>query len=366
MKVALVHDYLNQAGGAEKVLKVLQAIFPEAPIFTLLYDEKKLGHIFPAQKVRSSFIQQLPFGRTKYKWFLLAMPAAIESFDLSGYDLVISSASAFAKGVITRPGTQHFCYCHTPTRYLWSDTHSYIEELSYSKLIKKFLPYFLTRLRLWDRLAADRPDHLIANSRTVQKRIKKYYNRESDLIQPPVETDKFKISGQLGNYYLIGGRLVPYKRYDLAVQAFNKLGIPLKIFGEGPELDKLKKMAKDNIEFLGKVDDEQLVELYSRCLAFIHPQEEDFGITAVEAMASGRPVIAYGSGGALETVIDGVTGKFFDEQTWEALADAVIRFKPEDYNPPAIREHARKFDVEVFKRKIKDYIEEKTKQGRLL
>lgn len=366
MKVALVHDYLNQAGGAEKVLRVLQAIFPEAPIFTLLYDEKKLGHIFPADKVRPSFIQKMPFGQTKYKWFLLLMSSAIENFNLSDYDLVISSSSAFAKGVITRPKTIHLCYCHTPTRYLWSDTHQYIEELSYSKLIKKFLPCFLTRLRLWDRLAADRPDYFVANSQEVQKRIKKYYNRASDLIHPPVETNKFKIAESLGNYYLIGGRLVPYKRYDLAVQAFNKLGLPLRIFGEGPELDKLKKIAKDNIEFLGKVNDEQLAELYSQCLAFIHPQEEDFGITAVEAMASGRPVIAYGAGGALETVIDGMTGKFFDEQTWESLADAVIRFKPEDYNPQAIREHAKKFDVEVFKQKIRDYVEEKMRQGRLL
>lgn len=366
MKVALVHDYLNQAGGAEKVLKILQEIFPVAPIFTLLYDENKLGHIFPVNKVKPSFIQRLPFGRTKYKWFLMAMPAAIENFNLSDYDLVISSASAFAKGVVTRPETLHLCYCHTPTRYLWSDTHSYIEELSYNRLIKKFLPYFLTRLRLWDRLAADRPDHFIANSQTVQKRIKKYYNRESDLIHPPVETAKFKIAGQLGNYYLIGGRLVPYKRYDLAVAAFNRLGIPLKIFGEGPELDKLKKIAKNNIEFLGRVSDEQEVELYSHCLAFVHPQEEDFGITPVEAMASGRPVIAYAAGGALETVIDGLTGKFFDEQTWEALADAVIRFKPEDYNPQAIREHAKKFDVEVFKQKIKNYVEEKMRQGRLI
>ncbi len=366
MKVALVHDYLNQDGGAEKVLKILQEIFPEAPIFTLIYDKEKLGHLFKEDKVNFSYIQKLPWGRSKYKWFLLLMPSAIENFDLSDYDLVISSSSAFAKGVVTSPETKHLCYCHTPTRYLWSDTHSYIEELSYNKLIKKFLPYFLARLRLWDRLAADRADHFIANSQAVQKRIKKYYNRDSDLIHPPVETAKFRIADQIGNYYLIGGRLVPYKRYDLAVEAFNKLGIPLKIFGEGPELEKLKKIAKENIEFLGKIDDEKLAELYSRCLAFIHPQEEDFGITAVEAMASGRPVIAYAAGGALETVINGVTGKFFDEQTWEALADAVIRFKPEDYNPTAIREHARKFDVEVFKQKIKDYVEEKTKQERLL
>ncbi|MFH1172898.1 MAG: glycosyltransferase [bacterium] len=365
MKVALVHDYLNQDGGAEKVLKVLQAIFPEAPIHTLIYDEEKLGHIFKPDKVRPSYIQTLPWGKTLYKWFLPLMASAIESFDFSGYDLVISSSSAFAKGVITRPGTKHICYCHTPTRYLWSDTHQYIEELSYNKLIKKIIPYILTRLRLWDRLAAERPDYFLANSQEVQKRIKKYYHRDSDLIHPPVETERFSINSQLGNYYLIGGRLVPYKRYDLAVQAFNKLGIPLKIFGEGPELAKLKKIAKDNIKFVGKVNDEQLSRLYAQCLAFIHPQEEDFGITAVEAMASGRPVIAYASGGALETVIDGVTGKFFDEQSWEALADTIIRFKPEEYNPQAIREHARKFDVEVFKRKIQDYVTEKIKQPRL-
>lgn len=360
-----MHDHLNQEGGAEKVLKALGEIYPEAPIYTLIYDKNKLSNVFDEKRIKTSFIQNLPFGKRLFRWFLPLMPTATESYNLFDYDVIISSSSAFAKGVITRPETIHICYCHTPTRYLWSYTKNYIEELSYNKLIKKIIPYFLTPLRLWDRLAADRVDYFVANSRIVQRRIKKYYHRESDLIHPPVETSKFKISQELGNYYLIGSRLAPYKRCDLAVQAFNKLGLPLKIFGEGPEMDRLKKMAKGNIEFLGKVSDEKQIELYSRCLAFIHPQEEDFGITAVEAMASGRPVIAYAAGGALETVKEGVTGRFFDEQSWEALADTVIRFKPEEYNPQLIREEAKKYDIEEFKRKIREYVEGKKSQGRL-
>lgn len=215
----------------------------------------------------------------------------------------------------------------------------------------------LPKLRIWDRMAAERVDRFIANSKTVQKRISKYYGRESSLIYPPVDASKFSVAPTQENYYLSGGRLVPYKRFDLVVEAFNKLGTPLRIFGEGPELAKLKKMAKPNIEFLGKITDEEKKELYRKCLAFIHPQEEDFGLMVIEAMASGRPVIAYAKGGAMETVIEGKTGKFFDTQNWEALAHTIIRFKPEEYRPEEIRAHAAQFDTGQFKNKIKDYIE---------
>jgi glycosyltransferase involved in cell wall biosynthesis len=270
--------------------------------------------------------------------------------------VVLSSASAFAKGVITRPKTVHICYCHSPTRYLWSDTHSYVGELSYNRVIKKIIPYYLSRLRMWDQLAASRVDEFIANSQTIKKRIYKYYRRDSAVILPPVETTSFSLAAKTDNYYLIGGRLVAYKRYDLAVRAFSKLGIPLKIFGEGPEYQKLREMAKPNIEFLGKVTGDDLKKLYSQAIAFIHPQEEDFGITAVEAMASGRPVIAYAAGGALETVVAGQTGVFFEDQEWEALADAVIRFKPENFDPPTIKKHAYEFDTEKFKEKIQNFV----------
>lgn len=358
MKIALVHDHLTQDGGAERVLRVFQEIFPQAPIYTLVFDQKKLGKEFESRKIKTSFIQRIPGGVKKFKWFLPLMPLATEKYELSNYDVVLSNSSALSKGVITRPETLHICYCHTPTRYLWTDTHLYIRELEYNRLVKKIVSLMLPKLRIWDRIAAARVDKFIANSKTVQKRIVKYYGRESDVIYPPVEVAKFKIYNQQDNYFLAGGRLVPYKRFDLVVRAFSKLGIPLKIFGEGPDYQKLKEMAKPNIEFLGKISDEEKVELYGKCLAFLHPQEEDFGLMVVEAMAAGRPVIAYRKGGALETVLDGITGKFFDEQSWECLAHTIIRFKPEDYKPDQIRVHALQFDVSEFKNKIKNYVEQ--------
>ncbi|MFH0819777.1 MAG: glycosyltransferase [bacterium] len=359
MKVALVHDLLVQYGGAEKVLKVLEEIYPEAPIFTLVFNEEKMGYFFDKKKIKTSFLQNLPFGKSAYRWFLSLMPAATEGYDLRDYDLVISSSSAFAKGAITSEQTLHLCYCHTPTRYLWTDTHQYIEGLSYPGLIKKIIPLTLNKLRVWDYLSAKRPDYFIANSENVRRRIKKFYGRESFVIQPPIEIEKFKISSKLGNYFLTGGRLVPYKRFDLTIEAFNRLGLPLKIFGTGPEEQKLQEMAKTNIEFLGFVSDKNLPELYSQSLAFIHPQVEDFGITAIEAMASGRPIIAYQAGGALESIKNNETGLFFDEQSWEAILDAILRFKPENFNPQAIREHAKNFDKEVFKKRIAEFVKEK-------
>jgi glycosyltransferase involved in cell wall biosynthesis len=359
MKVALVHDLLVQYGGAEKVLKVLEEIYPEAPIFTLVFNERKMGRFFNDRKIKTSFLQNLPFGSSAYRWYLPLMPTATESYNLMDYDLVISSSSAFAKGAITSEQTLHLCYCHTPTRYLWTDTHQYIEGLSYPNLIKKIIPLTLNRLRVWDYLSAKRPDYFIANSENVRRRIKKFYGRESFVIQPPLEIENFKISKKVENYFLTGGRLVPYKKFDLTVIAFNRLGIPLKVFGTGPEEQKLKKIAKANIEFLGFVSEKDLAKLYSQALAFIHPQVEDFGITAIEAMASGRPVIAYQVGGSLESVKEGETGLFFDEQSWEAIVDAILRFKPENFNPQAIREHAKNFDKENFKKRIKEFVNEK-------
>lgn len=353
MRVALVHDHLAQDGGAEKVLKVLQEMYPQAPTFTLLYNPDGAHPVFRNKDIRTSFIQRLPFGIKKYQWYLPLMPLATESYNLMDYDLVISSSSAFAKGVITAPHTFHVCYCHTPTRYLWTDTHSYVEELNYPKAVKFFIPKVLSRLRVWDRLAADRVDAFVANSRTVQDRITKYYRRDSEIIYPPVELARYKPKEKAGgDYFLVGGRLVSYKRFDIAVKAFNRLGIPLKVFGTGPEYAKLKGMAKKHIEFLGYVPDDQLPELYRGARAFINPQIEDFGITPIESMAAGTPVIAYARGGALETVIEGKTGQFFDEQRWEELSDLIIRFKDEQYDPLKIHQHAQKFDVNNFKQKF--------------
>ena len=357
MKVALIHDHLAQDGGAERVLKVLAEMFPEAPIYTLLYEKKHANKYYRHREIETSIIQKLPGGISHYQWYMPFMPMAVEFFDLSHYDLVISDSSSFAKGVITSTHTLHICYCHTPTRYLWSDTHQYINELKYNKYFKKIISLVLNYIRMWDRQAADRVDAYIANSRFVAGRIKKYYRRDSVIIHPPIDTRQFEIAPHVGKYFLTGGRLVVYKRFDLAVSAFNRLGVPLKIFGEGPEEKKLKGLAKPNIEFLGKVKTEQLAELYGQAIAFIHPQIEDFGITAVESMACGRPVIAYAAGGACETVVENKTGKFFDEQTWEALADAIVRFKPENFSPAEIKNYARQFGAERFKREISLLIE---------
>jgi len=370
MKVALVHDHLAQDGGAEKVLAVLANMFPEAPIYTLLYDKKYTDRYLPGRQIETSIIQKLPGGVRHYQWYMPFMPMAVEFFDLRAFDLIISDTSSFAKGVITAPGALHISYCHTPTRYLWSDTHQYINELKYNKWLKKVISLVLNKIRIWDRLAADRVDLFIANSRTVQERIAKYYRRQSLVIYPPVEVDKFKISDlstldKADRYFLIGCRLAPYKRVDLVIETFKKLGSDyrLKIFGDGVDLKRLRALAgdADNIEFLGRVSEEQKVELYSHAQAFLNPQEEDFGITVVESMAAGRPVIAFRRGGAVETVIDGQTGLFFDEATVESLSAAVKRFSELSFDSQRIREHALQFSVDNFKKQINDFIAEHLK-----
>lgn len=357
MKVALVHDHLSQDGGAEHVLRAMQEIWPEAPTFVLFHDRKRAHPDFLHRNIRPSFLQRLPFAVSHYQWFLPLMPAAVESYNLEDFDVVLSSASAFAKGVITSPESLHVCYCHTPTRYLWSDTHRYVEELPYPRIIKIFLPLLLTRLRLLDRLMAERVDVFVANSETIANRIKKYYHRDTrSILYPPVDTSVFSI-GAPKEYYLAGGRLVSYKRLDIVIETFNRLKIPLKIFGRGPEEAKLKKMARPNVEFVGNVNDREKANLYQGCTAYLHPQVEDFGITAIEAMASGRPVIAYAAGGATETILNNVTGVFFSEQNWEHLLDAIIKFRPECFDPERIRKHALQFDQEIFKKRLKNFVE---------
>jgi len=365
MKVALIHDHLAQDGGAEKVLKVLADMFPEAPIYTLLYEEKNVTKYFLNRRIETSVIQKLPGGIKHYQWYLVFMPMAVEFFDLSEYDLVISDTSSFAKGVITKPDCMHICYCHTPTRYLWSDTHSYINELKYNKWFKKLISMVLSNIRVWDRLAADRVDVFIANSKTVKQRIAKYYRRDSTVIYPPVETEKFSVI-DLSNqkkeekYFLAGCRLAPYKRIDLVVEAFKNLGndYNLKIFGDGVDQERLKMLAvgANNIEFLGRVSEEEKARLFQGAQAFINPQEEDFGITVVESMASGRPVIAYRSGGATETIIEGKTGLFFDKQDSESLEKAIEKFSTITFNPEEIRTHAEQFSVKNFTDQISEFI----------
>jgi glycosyltransferase involved in cell wall biosynthesis len=365
MKVALIHDHLAQDGGAEKVLKVLAEMWPAAPIYTLLYEPKNVAKNFAQRHIETSVIQKLPGGVRHYKWYLNFMPLAVEFFDLRNYDLVISDASAFSKGVITTPETTHICYCHTPTRYLWSDAHEYLNELPYNKWLKKVISMVLGRLRLWDYCAAQRVDYFIANSLTVAARIKKFYRRDSVVIYPPVETDKFSptdITGQepAERYFLAGCRLAPYKRIDLVIQAFKELGSAyrLKIFGDGIDLPRLRKLAAGcpNIEFLGWLDEADKARLFSGAQAFINPQVEDFGITVVESMASGRPVIAYEQGGATETIIAGKTGIFFQEPTAAALAAAIRAFRSADFDPQFISQHAEQYSVANFKQQLNAFI----------
>jgi len=359
MRVALVHDYLNQYGGAEKVLEAFCEIFPNAPIYTLIYSKKKMKGFFKNKEIKTSFLQKIPFAKSKHRIFPLLMPVAIEQFDLSDYDLVLSDSASFAKGVITKPSTLHICYCHTPPRYAWDDSHKYIKEFRMSKLIKKLVPFFMNYIRIWDKEAALRVDRFICNSNFVADRIRKYYRKNPKVIYPPVETDRFFISDKTEkkDYFLMVGRLMSYKRFDIAIQAFNKLGLSLRVIGDGPEKSNLEKKANRNIEFLGEVSNKELPKYYRECKALIFPQEEDFGITALEAMACGKPVIAYRGGGALESVKEKETGIFFDKQTPSSLISAIDKFDYKRFNAPQIRKHALKFNKKRFKKQIKDFIE---------
>ncbi len=357
MKIALVHDYLVQDGGAERVLHAFHKTWPDAPIYVLFHDKNKFSQ-FKKAEIHQSFLHFLPFIKKRYRWVLPLMPIATEQYDLSNFDVVLSSTSAFAKGVITNPNTVHISYCHTPTRYLWTDTHDYIKNLKSNFLVKLLLPKLIHKLRIWDKQSADRVDYFIANSHTVQKRIKTFYQKESEVLYPSVICDDFYISEYVGDYFVTGGRLVQYKRFDLVIQTFNRLGLPLKIFGVGPEIKKLKKMSKSNIEFLGRISDKEKAKILSKAQAFIHPQEEDFGITPIESMASGTPVIAYAKGGATETVIDKKTGILFDTQNWESLFDIILHFDRSTFSSQEIKAYANKFDNKKFSNAIQKFVNE--------
>lgn len=352
MKTALLYDRVNKWGGAERVLLALHEVFPDAPLFTAVYSAENApwAKVFP--KVIPTFLQNIPFAKDKHELLGAFTPIAFENLDLTGFDLVISVTSEAAKGVIVQPPTKHICYCLTPTRYLWSGYDIYFNN-SLLKLISKPVVNYL---RDWDKIAAQRPDKMIAISHAVKKRIRKYYNRHSEVIFPPVELDNFKIDSSKKKkekkFYLVVSRLVPYKMVDLAVSAFNELGLPLVVVGTGSEEEKLKNMAKDNIKFLGHLTDAKLADYYKKCTAFIFPQEEDFGIVALEAQVAGAPVIAYKAGGALDTVIEGKTGVFFDEQSTESLKKAVEKFEKISFNQKDLIENAKRFSKQRFKREI--------------
>ncbi len=360
LRVALVHDWLTNLAGAERVLIAMHETYPDAPIYTSVY----IPELFPqlaGADVRTSFLQKVPMAKRKHQAFPYLRTIAFEGFDLSGYDVVVSSSHAEAKGVLTQPETLHLCYCHTPIRYYWGGYNEYLENPrfgAFNPLVRAVMPFMASYLRVWDRCAADRVDVFIANCENVAGRIKKYYRRDARILYPPVDMDLLKPSDSVGDYFLVAGRQIPYKRTDIAIKAFNKLGLPLKVAGNGSELEHLKSIARPNIEFLGRVSDEELAEAYSHCLAFIFPQEEDFGITPLEAMAAGRPVIAFRGGGALETVVEGRTGAFFDEQDEASLYEAVKSFKPEEYDRKELREHAGRFSADSFRDNFRRLVEE--------
>lgn len=361
-RVALVHDYLVQDGGSERVLLALHELYPRAPIFTLFHNPARTHAGFKHADIRPSHLNDLPLAKKRYQWYLPFMPDAVERFDLSHFDLVISSSSTFAKGAIAAPEALHVCYCHTPTRFLWQERAGYVNELPQPRFVKRVIPPLLHLMRQWDAIAARRPDIMLTNSRTSQQRIRRYYQRDAEVLAPPVDIDRIPFSTKPGSYWLTGGRLVAYKRFDLVVQAFAKLNVPLKIFGEGPERDKLRKMAGPKTEFLGHVTDEAKIQLFRDAIAFLHPQIEDFGITAVEAMAAGRPIIAFGQGGAAETVLDGVTGTFFEVQCWEDVGNAVLRFDPARFDPRQIRKHAETFGKPRFLEQMKQRLDRAWKE----
>lgn len=361
-KIAIAHDWLTNMGGAEKVVINFKQIYKEAPIYTISYNENNLDEELKDIDVRTSFIQNLPKGNVKHQMYLPFMPTAWEQFDFNKYDVVLSSSSSCAKGIITSPDTLHICYCHSPMRYAWEFYNEYMSREKMGKIKKLLIKYIMNYIRIWDRTSADRVDYYIANSKNVAKRIYKHYGIEADVIHPPVKGSYFNISDVDEDYFLMVSRLVPYKRVDLAVEVFNELGLPLVVIGGGSQLEYLKSIAKPNVKIMGRQSDEVIKEHYSKCRAFIFPGEEDFGITPLEAQASGRPVIAFGKGGALETVINGKTGLFFKEQTKESLKNSILKFQNIKWDKHEIRKHALKFDEEIFKEKINTYIKQKSEE----
>jgi glycosyltransferase involved in cell wall biosynthesis len=362
MKTALVHDWLTGMRGGEKVIEVLCELYPQSTIFTLLHNEGAMSPIIEKMKIKTAFIQNLPLKATKYRNYLPLMPMAIESFDFSEYDLILSISSAVAKGAIPRNNAIHICYCNTPMRYIWDQYGEYFSKERAGILTRVAMNVIAPYLRRWDVRSCNRVHYFIANSYNVAERIKRIYYRTSDVIYPPVNVEQFSLSEKDEGYYLIVSALVPYKRVDLAIETFNRLGERLLVVGSGPERKKLELIAHKNIEFLGWQSDIELAKLYAGCRALIFPGVEDFGIVPLEAMASGKPVIAFAKGGALETIVAGgnnPTGEFFFEQTVEALTTAIRKSQQIQYNPQAIHSYAEKFDRKYFKRKIQDYIQQK-------
>lgn len=357
MKLAFVVSWLNQYGGAERVLEAAHALFPDAPVYTSMYDPHAMPRAYRAWDIRVSFMDRLPTVHRRHQLFLPLYRYAFESFDLRGYDVILSITSAFAHGVRKTAPTRHLCYCLTPARFLWQ-YDEYVRHESVNRAARKILPTLVAQLREWDRRAASQVDEFIAISHQVQDRIASWYNREACIVYPPVDVTAFRIapSAEIGDYFLIISRLIPYKRIDRAIEAFNETGLPLLIAGDGRDRARLQARAKSNIRFLGHVSDQQRLDLMAHCKAFVFPGEEDFGITPLEANAAGRPVIAYGGGGALDTIVEGMNGVLFYAPTSRALIEALRKFDANAFDPRQIRAHAEQFDTRVFQAAIRQRI----------
>lgn len=363
LKVALVHDFLTQFGGAERVLEVLSEMFPEAPIYTLLYDAEKMENRFSGKKIRTSFLQKLPkFIRQRQKYLLPLLPTAPETFDLRDFDLVISSSGAWSKGIVTRLNTTHISYMHSPMRFVWDANEEYLRQQGYWVWVNFLVRKMLSYIRIWDRVAADRPDYIIANSLYTQNRIKKYYGRESTVIYPPVSQVTYNTQHKTNtnkNYFLVVSRLSPYKNIDLIIKVFNKLNWPLVIVGTGSQENYLRKIAKDNVKIIGFQNDEEIVKLYQNARAFVFAGIDDFGIAPVEAMNHGLPIIALRKGGFCEVMNDEKMGEFFEEATLGEIIKSVKRFmaKETTYDRELIKKRAGEFSRERFERELGEFID---------
>lgn len=359
LKIAFVHYWLMSMRGGEKVLEQLCLAYPQADIYALVARPERLSGAIRAHKITTSFLQRLPGGVKHYQSLLPLMPLAIEQFDLTGYDIVISQETNVTKGPVTTYKTLHINYCHTPMRYAWDMYHQYLNGSGLGKLKRIIMAATMNYVRMWDVAASHRVDLFIASSRNAQGRLWKHYRRDSAVIYPPADTSGFQSGGEVKDFYLMLGQVIPYKRVDLAVDAFNSSGRRLLVVGEGSELEALKARAKPNVEFLGPRPFEEIRELYRSCKAFVFPGEEDIGITPLEAQASGRPVVAYAAGGALETVVEGETGIFFPEQTPEALNEAIARLERGDHGitPEKCVANAKRFSNESFRGQFTAFVE---------
>ena len=355
-KIALVCSWLNQYGGAERVLEHLHALFPEAPIYTSIHDRRAMPKGWRDWDIRTSFLQRIPWSRSNHRLFLALFPLAFRSLRVEGYDLVINNTSAFSHGVRIDRSSSHISYCLTPARFVWR-FRDYVARENIPPLVAASLVPLIATLRHSECNSARSVSHFVAISREISHRIREAFGRESEIIPPAIEFDRYRASGRIGDSYLVVSRLVPYKRIDLAVRAFTKLGKDLIIAGDGRDRMALERLAGPSVRFAGRVSDEQLIRLYSECKALIFTGREDFGLTPLEAQASGRPVIAFGEGGALETVVEGRTGLFFRQPTEESLMEAVTEFERRDWDPNAARENARAFDVSVFNERISGLVE---------